>query len=137
MGDGTMIDRENPYKWSRSANCWHSPGGRFTAGREKNEKEGGKADPPKNRYYLLDNETGETTVHVSLRWAERYAMAQRGPKDCKLCYSCESYRRKTKCQECHPRKYDDMLSEYKTCETEFVRVSSSGGFYRLRRTVNA
>ena len=30
-----------------------------------------------------------------------------------------------------------MLSEYRESKTEFVRVSSSGGFYRLRRMVNA
>jgi hypothetical protein len=132
-----MMDRDNPYKWERRGHCYCSPGGRFTAGREKTKKEGGKTDQPDKRYYLLDKETGETTVHVSLRWAERYAMAQPGPKECRMCYSCESYRKKTRCKSCHPKTYDDMLSEYKTCETEFVRVSSSGGFYRLRRTVNA
>lgn len=132
-----MRDRENPYKWERRGHCYYSPGGRFTAGREKTKKEGGKEEPLDKRYYLYDKETGETTVHVSLRWAERYAMAQPGQKDCRMCGSCESYRRKTKCQSCHPNRYDDMLSEYKECKTEFVRVSSSAGFYRLRRMVNA
>ena len=118
-----MKDQENPYNWRRiGRKQYRSPRGRFMAyvGQE-------------GVVTLHDTDTGEVTVHYNLKWAEHHAMDAPGPKDCELCLKCESFRRKTKCATCVPGKYDWQLSEYKECQTEFVRASSGGGFYRLRR----
>lgn len=118
-----MIDKNNPYKWQKTKGTYISPAGRFRAFRNSDG----------TMYNLYDTETGEVTIHPNLKWAERYALRYPGRKDCRICRSCAYYSLSLKCEKCQPEYGTWELSEYRERKTEFVRVTSSGGYYRYKK----